>query len=82
MDADDLAKFLGEKFDQIPKDIIEGQIRFDKTFKELENWLNNSGLTFHQVISLLEIMKTKYMNHYLLQEKMVNTLLKKSEEYE
>jgi len=53
-----------DKINQIPKSDREKSERIDKTIKEMKEWLNNGGFTIHDIISILELLKTDYIKNY------------------
>jgi uncharacterized protein (UPF0335 family) len=63
-DRRDFFKQLEDKINQIPKSDREKSERIDKTIKEIKEWLNNGGFTIHDIISMLELIKTDYIKNY------------------
>jgi uncharacterized protein (UPF0335 family) len=63
-DSRDFFKQLEDKINQIPKSDREKSERIDKTIKEIKEWLNNGGFTIHDIISMLELIKTDYIKNY------------------
>jgi uncharacterized protein (UPF0335 family) len=63
-DRRDFFKQLEDKINQIPKSDREKSERIDKTIKEMKEWLNNGGFTIHDIISILELLKTDYIKNY------------------
>jgi hypothetical protein len=63
-DRRDFFKQLEDKINQIPKSDRDKSERIDKTIKEIKEWLNNGGFTIHDIISMLELIKTDYIKNY------------------